>query len=112
MLELWSGSEVERDLSVAVISCLIRQKAVVEGLPCLLLRSSSCGLELPVLVSLSPPDTSKTKKGQSGKGSVQAQSRAWKSDLLNRKIFVRINRFDYMKSKICTWQHHINQTKG
>lgn len=56
--------------------------------------------------------TSQMPKGvQSGEGSVQAQRRAWKANLLNRKIFIKINTFDYVKSKTCTQQNHTNQIK-
>lgn len=74
------------------------------GFPHLLLHSSSCGLKRHV--SQMPKGT------QSGEHSARAESMAWKANLLNRKIFQKINRFDYMKSKTCTWQNHTNQTKG
>lgn len=97
---------------MALISLLIRQKASLDGLPHLLFHSSSYGLKGAVLVSHFSPDISNAKRGQKWGGDVQAPSRAQKADLLNRKIFVKINRFDYIKSKICTWQNHINQTES
>lgn len=97
---------------MALISLLIRQKANLSDLPYLLFHSSSQGLKGTMLVSHFPADISNAKRGQKWGGAVQALSRAWKADLLNRKIFVKINRFDYIKNKICTWQNHITQTKS
>lgn len=52
------------------------------------------------------------KEVQRWERSVPPQSRACKADLLNRKVFVKIDGFDDIKSKTCAWQKHIKQTNG
>lgn len=74
----------------------------------MLLHSSSCALKRAVSVSLLPPAISDAERGPKGEGkSLRAQSRTWKADLLNRKRFVAINRFDSIQSKtLCMTKPH------
>lgn len=95
-LGLWPERVKETEICVrfwkALIWLLLRHKTSAQVHSSPLCAWRAVPLSLSLLIS-------QLQMGQKGEWSVQAQRRAWKAELLNKKIFVKMDRFDYIKSK-------------